>query len=65
MRSVREQAAVARAAGLQEFICDRPCKNGHVIRRADAKGTCIGCNYLRNSARIPRRISGIISTTGV
>ena len=54
MRTVKERAAAARVSGLQESICDRPCRNGHAIRRADAKGTCIVCNYLRTSARITR-----------
>ena len=54
MRTVKEQAAAARVAGLQEFVCDQPCRNGHVIRRADAKGTCMACNYLRTSAPISR-----------
>jgi hypothetical protein len=53
MPTVKEQAAAARAAGLREFICDRPCRKGHVLRRADGKATCVACNYLRNSAHIP------------
>jgi hypothetical protein len=48
--TIKEQAATARAAGLKRFTADRPCKRGHVVRRADAKGTCITCDYLRNSA---------------
>jgi hypothetical protein len=54
MRSFKEQAAQARAAGLKRFIADRPCKHGHLERRADTKGTCAACTYLRNSARISR-----------
>jgi len=49
--TIKEQAATARAAGLKRFTADRPCKRGHVVRRADAKGTCITCDYLRNSAQ--------------
>ena len=30
----------------------QPYRNGQVVRRADARGTCIACNYLRNSVRI-------------
>jgi hypothetical protein len=47
MRTFKEQAAQARAAGLKRFIADRPCRHGHLERRADDKGTCIACNYLR------------------
>jgi hypothetical protein len=47
MRTFKEQAAAARAAGLKRFIADRPCRRGHLERRADDKGTCIACNYLR------------------
>ena len=47
MRTVKEQAAQARAAGLKRFIADRPCRHGHVERRADDKGTCVVCHYLR------------------
>ena len=47
MRTVKEQAAHARAAGLKRFIADRPCRHGHVERRADDKGTCVVCHYLR------------------
>ena len=47
MRTVKEQAAQARAAGLKRFIADRPCRHGHMERRADDKGTCLACHYLR------------------
>jgi len=47
MRTFKEQAAAARAAGLKRFIADRPCLHGHLERRADRQGTCIGCVYLR------------------
>ena len=47
MRTFKEQAAAARAAGLKRFIADRPCRHGHLERRTDRQGTCIGCNYLR------------------
>jgi hypothetical protein len=53
--TIKEQAATARAAGLKRFTADRPCKRGHVVRRADAKGTCVTCDYLRNSAQHPAR----------
>jgi hypothetical protein len=36
MRSVKEQAAAARAAGLKRFLADRPCKNGHHVERRAA-----------------------------
>jgi hypothetical protein len=29
---------LARAAGLKRFIADRPCRHGHMERRADDKG---------------------------
>jgi hypothetical protein len=54
MRTFKEQAAAARAAGLKRFIADRPCRHGHVERRADDKGTCVACHYLRHSTRIVR-----------
>jgi hypothetical protein len=38
MRTVKEQAAQARAAGLKRLIADRPCRHGHMERRADDKG---------------------------
>jgi len=57
MRTVKEQAAQARAAGLKRFIADRPCRHGHMERRADDKGTCIVCHYLRHSLRIVRSFS--------
>jgi hypothetical protein len=47
MRTFKEQAAAARAAGLKRFIADRPCRHGHLERRADSQGTCIACKYLR------------------
>jgi hypothetical protein len=47
MRTVKKQAAQARAAGLKRFIADRPCRHGHMERRADDKGTCLACSYLR------------------
>jgi hypothetical protein len=53
--TIKEQAATARAAGLKRFTADRPCKRGHVVRRADAQGRCITCDYLRNSPQYPAR----------
>ena len=47
MRTVKEQAAQARATGLKRFIADRPCRHGNMERRADDKGTCLACSYLR------------------
>jgi hypothetical protein len=47
MRTFKEQAAAARASGLKRFIADRPCRHGHLERRADRQGTCIACSYLR------------------
>jgi hypothetical protein len=52
MRTVKEQAAQARAAGQKRFIADRPCRHGHMERRADDKGTCLACNYLRFRPRV-------------
>jgi hypothetical protein len=51
MRTFKEQAAAARAAGLKRFIADRQCRHDHVERRADDKGMCIACYYLRHSNR--------------
>jgi hypothetical protein len=59
--TIKEQAAAARAAGLKRFTADRPCKRGHVARRADAQGTCITCDYLRNSAQYPQRQTALSS----
>lgn len=53
MPTIKEQAAMARAAGLTRFIADRPCKRGHVERCTDAQATCITCDYLRRSAQYP------------
>jgi len=52
MRTIKEQAAEVRAAGLRRFIADRRCRHGHLERRADGEGMCIACNYLRHSAPI-------------
>jgi hypothetical protein len=52
MRTIKEQAAEVRAAGLRRFVADRRCRHGHLERRADGKGMCIACNYLRHSAPI-------------
>jgi len=52
MRTIKEQAAEVRAAGLRRFIADRRCRHSHLERRADGKGMCIACNYLRHSAPI-------------
>jgi hypothetical protein len=53
MPTIKEQAAVARAAGFKRFTADRPCKRGHFERRTDTRGTCIACDYLRNSTQYP------------
>jgi hypothetical protein len=37
MRTVKEQAAQARAAGQKRFIADRPCRHGHMERRPEDK----------------------------
>ena len=52
---IKEQAARLVPPVSKQFTADRPCKRGHVERRADAQGTCITCDYLRNSAQYPAR----------
>jgi hypothetical protein len=65
VRTAKEQAAKARAAGLKRFIADRPCQHGHLERRADARGTCITCHYLRHSPRIVRSSLSVTNTTAL
>jgi hypothetical protein len=59
MKSVKQRAAEARAAGLKRFISDRPCQYGHYERHANGKGTCVACaRRLRTlgSLRMPRAL---------
>jgi hypothetical protein len=43
MKTVKQQAAEARAAGDKRFISDRPCRRGHYERYAHKQGTCVDC----------------------
>jgi hypothetical protein len=54
MRTVKEQAAAARAAGLKNLFAIVLAKTAMFLRRADAEGTCRTCKYLRNSPRVSR-----------
>ena len=56
MKTVKQQAAEARAAGRKRFLADQPCQYGH--RERDGRGRCIGCSrrlrlrpYLPNHSR--------------
>jgi hypothetical protein len=42
MKTVKQQAAMATAVGLKQFVSYRPCRYGH--RERDGRGTCIACS---------------------
>jgi hypothetical protein len=44
MKSVKQEAAEARAAGDKRFISERPCRYGHPERYADKQGKCVDCD---------------------
>jgi hypothetical protein len=63
MKTLKQQAAEARDAGLKRFISDQPCRYGHHERRADKQGTCIACDRrLHKIGPISYRWSGVASS---
>jgi hypothetical protein len=54
MKTLKQQATQARAAGRKSFRAVRPCRYGHYER--DLRGACVACTrHLRSALRLSNR----------
>jgi hypothetical protein len=63
MRTLKQQARQAKAAGRKSFLADRPCRYGHYERTLG--GACLACTrHLRSALRVSnqRRVASAIDT---
>jgi hypothetical protein len=63
MKTLKQQAALAKAAGRKSFLAERPCRYGHYERNLG--GACLACTrHLRSALRLSnqRRTASVIDT---